>query len=588
MKHPLALPIQNKLLLKLVGSATKLSYLKTVYDQWLLLPQSKQENNGPAFLDFVLSTLNVSLDCQQAENLASVPKTGPLIIVSNHPLGGLEGMLLTQLLLTIRPDLKVLANDLLMRFPEFDQLFVGVDILNENKAQANSRGIRTISRHLGAQGAVLIFPAGTVSTANLKKRNIEDPRWHDLVGRIARKYQAPCLPLYVSARNNLSFYLSGLIHKRLRTALLARAMVGKSGCKVNAFIGETIAFEELSHFDSAARVCDYLRLCCDLLPQKTDPKNEPLNDNVQLKYNVDTTQAAEQLKTLDEYCLINQQPFRVFCAPYHKLGCIMEQIAITREQTFRAVDEGTGKELDSDVFDPYYWHLWIWDDVANEMVGGYRLGKTDEIVSAHGIDKLYSRSLYHYDQDFIEQQGGTVEVGRSFISPTYQRHPRVLDLLWRGIGQFMVNNPHYHTLFGCVSVSQQYSRLARAFLADTLLENFAATPALRNSVTPVTPFAVGAKPWSTPVVKECAEIPIINKLLGRIDNGKRIPILIRHYLALKGRFISFTVNEGFNHSLDGLLIVDLRQTPEKYINRYLGKEGARLFNARWKNYESAA
>ncbi|MFT5163677.1 MAG: putative hemolysin [Alteromonadaceae bacterium] len=266
----------------------------------------------------------------------------------------------------------------------------------------------------------------------------------------------------------------------------------------------------------------------------------------------------------------------------------MDQIAISREITFRAVGEGTGKELDSDRFDPYYWHLWVWDDEAGEMVGGYRLGKTNEIVDSHGLDKLYSRSLYHYDQQFIDRQGGTVEVGRSFISPAYQRHPKVLDLMWRGIGSFMVANPHYHTLFGCVSVSQQYSQLARAFLADTLLENFSANQELKQSVTPSVPFEVKAKPWSELALKDFAEIPVINKLLGRIDSGKHIPVLIRHYLALEGRFISFTVNEGFNHSLDGLLIVDLRQTPNKYVNRYLGKEGAKLFNARWKSYESAA
>ncbi len=599
--HPLTLPIQNKLLLKLVGRATKLDHLTRIYDQWsLLLPDNATDSamangsrtanidHGPAFLNFVLSSLNVSLSCENGHNLDEVPTSGPLIIVSNHPLGGLEGMLLAQLLLKIRPDLKVLANHLLLKFPEFSQLFIGVDVLNENKTQANSKGIRALSKHLSAAGAVLIFPAGTVSRANVQKRNIEDPRWHDVVGRMAQKYQATCLPIHISARNNMGFYLTGLINKRLRTALLAREMVGKSGATITAHIGETIAFSELKHLDSAAKVSDYLRICSDVLPQQTLTYNEKSNINSQIKAHISDQQIRAQLDELAPYCLIEQQTFKVYCAPYDKLGCVMEQIAISREETFRAVDEGTGKELDSDRFDPYYWHLWVWDEEKNAMVGAYRLGKTDEIVNSHGIDKLYSRSLYHYDQQFINRQGGTLEVGRSFISPTYQGHPRVLDLLWRGIGSFMVANPQYHTLFGCVSVSQQYSRLARAFLADTLLENFSAQADLCQSVTPIAPFAVNAKPWSSQAVKDFAEVPVINKLLGRIDIGKRIPILIRHYLALKGRFISFTVNEGFNHSLDGLLIVDLRQSPDKYVNRYLGKEGAKLFNARWKNYESAA
>jgi len=266
----------------------------------------------------------------------------------------------------------------------------------------------------------------------------------------------------------------------------------------------------------------------------------------------------------------------------------MEQIAISRERTFRAVDEGTGKELDNDCFDPFYWHLFIWDNEKNKLVGGYRLGKVDEIIAQHGIENLYSQSMYHYENKFIQSLAGSVEVGRSFVTEEYQRHSKVLDLLWKGIGRFMAKNPKYHTLFGCVSISKSYSKLAQAFLADSLLKHFNAKTDVISQVQPKLPLDVKNKPWDENLIKMFSSLPIINKLLGRIDSGKTIPILIRHYLALNGKFASFCVNQSFNDSLDGLIIVDLRITPEKYLRRYLGEEGAEKFTKKWGEYEAVA
>ena len=267
---------------------------------------------------------------------------------------------------------------------------------------------------------------------------------------------------------------------------------------------------------------------------------------------------------------------------------MMKQIAIEREKSFRAVGEGTGRELDSDHFDPHYWHLWAWDKQQGKIVGAYRVGKTNEILREHGVDCLYSHSLYQFDSRFISKLGNTIEVGRSFVAIDYQRHTKTLDLLWRGIGAFVAQNPGHHTLYGCVSISNEYSSLARAFLADTMMANFAVGNDLRQQVRPRAPFQVSKKPWSPEVLTSLNSIAIINKLLGNLDQGKRMPILLRHYLALNGRFASFTVNHGFNNSLDGLIFVDLRQAPERYLNRYLGKEGAELFRQRWSQNVRAA
>jgi putative hemolysin len=587
-KHPLDIPINNKILKRLVESITRIDGLRKIYDDWLIAGNHEAENSGAALLEFGLEHMNTTVEWENPDQLCSVPEEGPLIIISNHPLGGLEGMLLTQSLLKIRPDLKVLTNDLLLRFPEFESVFVGVDILNPEKSAANSQGIRTVAKHLDKQGALLIFPAGTVSGINFKNWKIEDKKWNDIVGRLVKKYHCSVVPFYVKSRNNLGFYFSEFIHKRCRTALLGRAMLSKSNSTVRIKIGEVINFKEVECLETGEKICDYLRLCTDVLAEKENLEKIKLPNLEKIKQDIKLQQLNKKINELKQYKVLNKAQYSVYCAPYSELGCIMEQIAIDREKAFRAVSEGTGKDLDSDKFDPYYWHLWVWDEVENKLVGGYRLGKVDEIICNHGIQSLYSNSLYHYQKGFISGLSHSIEVGRSFVSLEYQRNTRVLDLLWKGIGAFMVANKEYHTLFGCVSVSKEYSNLAQAFLADSLLKHFNAKPNILSNVKARTPIKIRQKPWSKDSLLALSNIPIINKLLGRIDNGKTIPMLIRHYLSLNGRFASFSVNKNFNHSLDGLIIVDMRNTPDKYLIRYLGKEGTKEFNKKWGTYERVA
>lgn len=591
LDSPLDLPIKTKWLANLAYSATGLGTLRGLYNRWGSVVKTKSSSLGEQLLDFALDDLSISANFENQHNLEHIPKMGSLIVVANHPLGGLEGMLLARLLLKIRPDVKVLTNELLLKIPEFSDLFVGVDVLNDGMAQANSKGIRQIFKHLSGQGALLIFPAGRVSELNLKTQSIEDPHWDPIVGRLVQKYHAACTPIYIDSKNEMSFYLSGLIHKRLRTALLPRAMISKQGKPIKIIIGKTIPYTDMKQIKSAQQINKFLRVCTEFL-RKSEPTGTDVNhsNNVatshkEIKADVETNQINQQLLKLEKYSLIEQSQYKVYCAPYNELGCLMEQIAISRETTFRQVDEGTGKELDNDQYDPYYWHLWIWDKQENKIVGGYRLGKTDQIIKNHGIEKLYSSTLYKYSESFTHKLGKSIEVGRSFIAPEYQKNPRLLDLLWRGIGSFLTANPQYHTLFGGVSVSKQYSPLARAFLADSLLNNFSAETEYRKAVTPLSPLKIKDKPWSLNLIAQLSDVPIINKLLGRIDSGKNIPVLIRHYLALNGRFISFSINRNFNDSLDGLLVVDLRLTPEKYLKRYLGQDGAKKFNTLWNNYE---
>jgi putative hemolysin len=264
----------------------------------------------------------------------------------------------------------------------------------------------------------------------------------------------------------------------------------------------------------------------------------------------------------------------------------MEQIAVAREITFRSVGEGTGLSKDSDEFDPHYLHLFLWDKTAFRIAGAYRVGLVDEIVAEHGVKGLYSRSLYKYDEAFTNRLGSAIEMGRSFIHPDYQKKPVSLNLLWRGIGRILVERPRYHTLFGSVSISREYSDLARALIADTMMTNFRASE-FEQLVEPITPLKIMNRVWTSEMLVELSNVKMLSKLVGRCDPGKAVPVLLRHYLSVSGKLVCFNVHPNFSDSLEGLIVVDARKTDAKTLSRFLGADGSAHFMSFHKQQDSA-
>jgi putative hemolysin len=546
-----------------------------------------------AFMGAVLQALQVRPVVVPRET-AKIPATGGCVVVANHPFGGLDGIILADLLLAIRPDVKVMANALLNRIPQLRAITIPVDPFDRPASlRANLGPIRSAVKWVKAGGMLVIFPAGEVAHLKLRHREISDPPWHPVAARIVRRTDATVVPVFFKGRNSLLFQLAGLLHPRLRTGLLARELMRQRGRTIHLKIGNPIPARWLRHHSDDTRMLEYLRWRTHLMGHARPPKPE-LSARIaaiprrmrQRPVAAPQSRAAcrrDVARLPMDQCLVQNGAFTVWHADAAQMPHLLQEIGRLRETAFRLAGEGTGRPCDLDRFDGHYRHLFLWDEATSQIAGAYRLGQTDRILADKGKKGLYTNTLFQSRNAFYAQLGPALEMGRSFVHPDYQKSYSPLLLLWRGICAFVVQNPRYRMLFGPVSISSDYSDLSRRLMATTLLRHSQAH-ALSVMVRPRKPARL--KPVRVYGCRGTAHDPVfhdfkeVNAVVADIElHQKEVPVLLRQYLNLGGQFLAFNIDRHFSRVLDGLIVVDLLQTDRKTLARYMGPQGLSTFLA---------
>ena len=520
----------------------------------------------------LLDFLRVRCDVASAD-LARVPRSGAAIVAANHPFGVLEGAVLASVLRRVRSDVRFLANGILTAIPELRDLIVAVDpISGRAAASGNSSGLRRALEHLRAGGMLVVFPAGEVSHWQWSERSVSDPEWNPAVARMAQIAGAAVVPAYVAGANGTLFQAAGVVHPRLRTALLGRELLNKRGRTVEVRIGTPVPAAKLAAIPSAREQVDYLRWRTYLLARRERFKpltSKPLPRGAASGEPIAPPVRAEVLarEIAGLAALDRLGDLEVYLAKANEIPHLLVELGRLREITFRAAGEGTGRALDLDRFDQYYLHLFVWNARRQEIVGAYRLAPVDR-ARQHG---LYTETLFHYRVDFLDRLGPAVELGRSFIRAEYQKGFAPLLLLWKGIGAYLRRNPRYTVLFGPVSVSNQYAAASRELMVG-FLEKYAMLRGWTEMVRGRTPWRRSLPGAGLPAAG--IGMDDLESILADIEQRPAgVPVLLRQYLRLGGKLLGFNVDPKFANALDGLILVDLTKTEPKLLERYLGKKG---------------
>jgi putative hemolysin len=547
-----------------------------------------QQPVNRSLLENVLAEMQVQYRVAEPD-LARIPASGPVLVTANHPFGLLDGAILGALLTRVRPDVKVLTNFLLAGIPELHEHCIFVDPFRHRQSPSvNRSALRRAVAWLRAGGMLAIFPSGEVSHIHLRQLEITDPDWSPVAAHLLRVTSAQAVPVFFRGHNSAPFQAMGLLHPSLRTAWLLNEFLGQAGKTVEVRVGSVISSDLLRNLGSDREATRYLRWRTYLLAQRGRSRHfvppalrsvlpRPATEAV--APSVSPAALLAEIEKLQPQCLEQNREFSVYLAEFHENPHLMQELGRLRELTFRAVGEGTGRSCDLDEFDHHYRHLLLWSRLNRELVGAYRLGTTTEILPRRGVAGLYTSTLFRYDARLFERLGPALELGRSFIRLEYQRQYAPLLMLWKGIARYLGVHPELAILFGAVSISSRYSPVSR----ELIVRFFQARhqdPELGQMIRPRHPFQTGwIRPGDSP--RACARLRHLDDLADPIGDletdGKGIPILLRQYARLGGSIVSFNVDRNFSGVLDGLVVVDLRQTDPSVLTRYMGKNEAAAF-----------
>ena len=525
---------------------------------------------GSEFADHLLENMNITIEVAP-EQLANIPKEGGFFMVSNHPFGGIEGVMLLSAIAKVRPDFKLMANFILAHIPNLKDCFFSVNPFEKNPEWKSSvGGIKGAVQHVANGHGLGIFPAGEVSRYHGHDYP-EDLPWSNSIARMVKNAGVPVIPVYWDGCNSRRFYRWDKIHSMLGTARLTRELINKHDQNFILQIGKPIAPEELALYDKPKDLAAYLRSRSYALEANVKKEQAPVVNEKWAPVDAprDRKLLVEELEAIREKgFLFSAATYECFLADYKDIPNLMHELGRLREEAFRFIGEGTGKSLDTDEFDPHYKHLILWDSKKQQVVGAYRLGFGNEIMRDKGVKGFYVSTLFDFEDSFGETLGKTIELGRSFVAVEYQREVLPLVLLLRGLAVVVTKNPEIEHFIGPVSISSWYPKFYQSMIVRYVSEKHPVNAELANVAHPTTPFHADFLKVDADVLMahHMESIDKFDKYMFRLSNGEyRLPTLFKKYLKLNAKFLCFNVDPDFNDTLDALLFLTFTDFPEDEV-----------------------
>ncbi|MBR6092165.1 MAG: lysophospholipid acyltransferase family protein [Bacteroidales bacterium] len=521
----------------------------------------------------MLRIYNTTYDVSENE-LGSIPKEGPFMLVCNHPFGAIEGIILYDAISNLRPDFKIMANFILGFIPNLKDVFFSVNPFENNPEFGGStNGIKQSLTQLKEGHGLGVFPAGEVARYHGHSYP-EDIDWSPSIAKIIQKTKVPVIPVYFDGNNSHKFYFLAKIYTKLATIRLVRELLNKRNKKIVMKIGKPILPAEVAQYETPEALSAYLKnrsyaLQANIVDEKKRFRSR-VSDPIDAPFRASSL-ARELLAIREKSLLFTTAGFECYLADYEDIPHVIHEVGRRREEAFRAVGEGTGKSIDTDNYDTYYKHLILWDTKEQTIAGGYRIGLGNEIYEKYGARGFYVDSLFNIDPRFEPYLKETIELGRSFVSVDYQKDLMPLLLLLKGLMETIMRHPEMNYFIGPVSISSWYPKFYQSLMVY-YVTTVHTNEEMSKLFHPKTPFVPNFNKCDIDVLmeKNMETVDKFDRYLMKLSNGDyRMPTLFKKYLKINSKFLCFNVDPDFNDTLDGLLLLKFTDYPKDELDMML-------------------
>ena len=201
---------------------------------------------GQPFWSQALDLLGIELLTSEGE-ISRIPKKGPLVIVANHPHGLVDGMVLAELIGTVRTDYKILTRSLLTGVKQIDQFMIPVPFDHEENALQKSLEMRRFAmKHLENDGVLILFPSGKVASSDTIFGSVVEGEWSPFTAKLIQKSNADVLPIFFPGSNSRMYQIANQISATLRQGLLIYEVVHAMNKPQKPVVGNLIKQDEIS------------------------------------------------------------------------------------------------------------------------------------------------------------------------------------------------------------------------------------------------------------------------------------------------------------------------------------------------------
>jgi putative hemolysin len=475
----------------------------------------------------------------------------------------MDGVALMHTVSQVRSDVKIVANHILpMIFPATEQICIGI---RNMAGKMSHRHFAAMNNHLKAGGVLIICPAGKLASVSLKGLN-EHP-WHSGFAQLSIRNNAALIPINIEGRNSLRYYITALSWRKISNLMVIRECLRHQGKVMKLRIGQRIMLPVPDALKpdlvQLAQACQQHMSSLGNDQPGILPTCAAIAEQGEKSQLIEAIQHGEVLKTFS-----NGKALILYRHQGETHTPVLDELGRLREICFREFGAGSGMSRDNDQYDYAYHHLILWDSWGREIVGAYRVQPAGEIIARQGVDGLYSNSLFNYRPDFLPYIAKSIEIGRGFVQPQYQK-TKALDYLWQGVFYFASRHPEYTYFIGMLTIPRVWPDAARQLIARFYSLYFSSA---ENFCQPVKEYLLDASTASSVFAGDdfSRDWTRLKDELNR--QGCDIPWPYKQaakwYNPGGSKILSFAEDNDFN-SIVGLNFCDIRDLKKTYCRHYI-------------------